>query len=399
MYGDPGTGIADVIQARKAQKEQSFYNSLLSYAMQAGGEFEIINDMPVFVPGGDMPTKSEMWNQLLQAKGGRLSAADVQQFESAWQQSNQMKTSKQLQELNKLANKGYTPEEIKETIGDSPELYNNLLDLVGDLEATGDENDFQQAQIVKGMIPEMDRGGLIGENPFMATMGAASLGLGAAHLMGTDPSMMENVKKLRAERKDIRQDISKLKKQRANISVKDTPRMEEIKRQMNINKAKLSDEKRKHLLKRNDATIKNLRAEADQLQRDLKTAGKTPSAANQAKIDAINKRIGELNTQKAAMPTPEEYKKLQPTSRYEQLKGKYSKLGSFGKGGVQMGGYMGMGAMRSLGKYLGGETGESIGRTIGNLGMLGLSLRGTPWLAPILAAQPLSDLYAQYQGR
>jgi hypothetical protein len=248
------------------------------------------------------------------------------------------------------------------------------------------------------MIPEMDRGGLIGENPFMATMGAASLGLGAAHLMGTDPSMMENVKKLRAERKDIRQDISKLKKQRANISVKDRPRMEEIKRQMNINKAQLADEKRKHLLKRNDATIKNLRAEADQLQRDLKTAGKTPSAANQAKIDAINKRIGELNTQKASMPTPEEYKKLQPTSRYEQLKGRYSKLGGFGKGAVGMGAYMGMGAMRPLGKYLGGETGETVGRTLGNLGMLGLSLRGG-YMAPILAAAPLMDLYEQYQGR
>ena len=42
MYGDVGTGIADVIQARKANKEQGFYNSLLSYGMEAGGEFDLL---------------------------------------------------------------------------------------------------------------------------------------------------------------------------------------------------------------------------------------------------------------------------------------------------------------------------------------------------------------------
>ena len=404
MYGDIGTGIADVIQARKAQKEQGFYNSLLSYGMQAGGEFEIVNDTPVFTPGGDMPTKSAMWNQLLQAKGGRLSAADVQQFESAWKQANQMKTSKQLQELNKLSLKGYSPKKIRDSIEDSPDLYNNLLDLVGDLEASGDENAFAQAQVVKGMLPTMDTGGLIGgmyEDPGLGSslaIPATILGGVGLHsyLSAPDTAGVEAKNRAKIDKKDITSQRRVINKDMKKISLKpDSNAINNATRKINLNKIALDDELKKNVAQRNDSKIKRLKAEKITLNSELDKAKKTPIPENQKKYDALKKQHSDLGKD---LKATNKIIADKPLSKYGQMSKAYDKLGKGAKFGVQGAAYAGLGSLRSLGKYLGGETGESIGRTAGNLGMLGMALRGG-YAAPLLAYQPIKDLYAQYQGK
>ena len=358
MYGDIGTGIADVIQARKAQKEQGFYNSLLSYGMQSGGEFDIINNKPVFIPGGDMPTKSAMWNQLLQAKGGRLSAADVQQFEAAWKQANQMKSSEQLKGLKKLSDRGYSPKQIKKTIKDSPALFENLLDLVGDLEASGDENAFAQAQVVKGMLPSRDTGGLIGEmieEPgFMGTFGAplalaGATGLGQ-YLAGTPEDMLK-------ARSDRASELSESRKEKSNL------------------KRKISNAEK--LLNKKDSP-----------------AAKKVLTKSQESLKNLNQKIKDLK------PVP------RAEARYKSLM-KGMPKGTTGLP-AQILGYSALAQSGRLGKALGGETGESIGEDVGSLGLLGWGamglkgLRGAPnpymkalGYAPLLA-QGVYNLYDKY---
>jgi hypothetical protein len=367
MYGDPGTGLADIIQSRKANKEQSFYNSLLSYGMEAGGEFEIVNDTPVFTPGGDMPTKSAMWNQLLQAKGGRLSAADIQQFESAWKQANQMKTSKQLQGLNKLALRGYSPDEVKQTIEDSPVLYNNLLDLVGNLESSGDDNAFEQAQVVKGMLPEVDRGGIVGEmyrDPgIMARLGVPAAALGVAY----GASRMLPGQNVIQHQRDVIRDMRTNRTQRRALG---------------------------HQIKRAENFIKT--------KPDTKfiSTAKNKLADYKAQAKVLDDRHSSLLSSK---------KDLTRMTGVKSLHGKYQRLGGFGKTAVGMGGYYGLSQLGALGEALGGETGRDVGETAGSAGLLGWGLSGLkglraaphPYLKALgyapLAAQGAYQLYNRYK--
>lgn len=403
MYGDVGTGIADVIQARKAQKEQGFYNSLLSYGMQSAGEFDIVNGKPVYTPGGDMPTKSAMWNQLLEAKGGRLSAADVQQFEASWKQATQMKTEKQLQELNKLSLKGYSPKKIRDSIEDSPELFNNLLDLVGDLEASGDENAFAQAQVVKGMLPTMDTGGLLGEmydDPGMASslaLPATILGGVGLHqyLSAPDAESQKVIDKAKADKRDITSQRKVINKDMKNISMKPSDKaINEAKRNVNINKIALENELKKNVAQRNDSKINKLKAERITLDSELAKARKNPIPENQTKYDSLKKQYSNLG---------DDLKKTnkiiadKPMSKYKQLSNAYDKLGKKGKLGVQTAGYTALSGLRPLGKYLGGDKGEFVGRNLSNLGMLGMSLRAG-YAAPLFATAPIMDIYSQFKG-
>jgi hypothetical protein len=208
IYGQ-NTSFTDAFQQRKANQEQEFYGSLLSNALQSGGQFDIEEGNPVYTTT-PMADKTESWNKFVKMKGGRITSADVQNFESAWTQAQQMKSQKQIQELSNLKLRGFDNDDIRDSVENSPELYGSLMDMVSNLEASGDEVAFGQAQALREMLPEIDTGGLIGESPFMATAGAASLALGARHLMAVDTGMMDDVKKLREQRKSIKSDLSKL---------------------------------------------------------------------------------------------------------------------------------------------------------------------------------------------
>ena len=95
---------------------------------------------------------------------------------------------------------------------------------------------------------------------------------------------------------------------------------------------------------------------------------------------------------KDVVPKPEK-----PKSRWEKM------TKGFGKGKIKatspLGilGYTALSQAENAGEYIAGEEARPHARTLGNLGMLGLSLRGG-WLAPLLAAPPAMDLYRQYTG-
>ena len=348
MYGDVGTGIADVIQARKAQREQGFYNSLLSYGMQAGGEFEIVNDKPVFTPGGDMPTKSAMWNQLLQAKGGRLSAADVQQFESSWKQANQMKTSKQLQELHKLSLKGYTPKDIKKVVKDSPELYNNLLDLISDLEASGDPAAMEQSLAMQQYLPGREERGVIGD--IMAGEGgilgdaivpAAIFGGPTAYKIATGRGKEAVGKAAESFRKERRAVTSDIKDEQKRLKTK-TQEIKDKAKAIKDKQAKLKHPQKSPLLK-------NMKTDKRALTKEKRVL--------QSNIDELTKKRSDIKIK-------------DPGSRISRLtKGRGFRPG-FGTAAATS--YF----SGDVGEFLGGESAREPASVLANLGLLGYGIYG-----------------------
>ena len=136
--------------AAKQAKESNFFGNLLQYGMNASGEFDIVNGKPVYSGGEMMPDK-------------------IQTFESQYAQALAMKTQKQMEQINKLSIRGVSDKKIKKSIEEAPELYNSLMDLVSDLESSGDEQAFAQAQMVRQYLPDTSPSvieGLI-ENPGM----------------------------------------------------------------------------------------------------------------------------------------------------------------------------------------------------------------------------------------
>ena len=177
IYGQD-MDFTTALRQRQANKEQDFYGSLLSNAMRAGGQFDV-EDGTAFYTGSPMQDKTESWNQFVQMKGGRISPADVQNFESAWKQANTMRSQQQIQELNRLRLRGFDDNDIRDTVEDSPELYGSLMDMVSNLESSGDENAMEQAAVVKQFLPGHDSdpfiqqlGEYIGDNPVMGPLSA-----------------------------------------------------------------------------------------------------------------------------------------------------------------------------------------------------------------------------------
>ena len=150
-YGQ-GVNFTSAMQQHQANKEQQFYGSLLSNAMQSGGQFDIEEGNPVYT-STPMQDKTQSWNEFVRMKGGRLAPGDVQNFESAWTQANAMKTQQQMKEIGRLRLRGYDINDIQDTVENSPELYGNLMDMVSNLEMSGDENGMAQAAMVRQFLP------------------------------------------------------------------------------------------------------------------------------------------------------------------------------------------------------------------------------------------------------
>jgi hypothetical protein len=387
-YGDPGQSFADVMQARKAGKEQQFFGNLLQYGMSAGGQFDMVEGDPVYTGGTSMPNKTALWNSYVSMKGGRISAQDVQNFESQYTQASTMRTQKQMAELSKLKMKGATDSQIEDAIEDSPQLYQSLMDLVSDLESSGDENAFAQAQQVRAYLPGtgspienlMKEPGLMGRVGGPLALAGAVTGYG--YLAGTPEEQIEAAKKATETRGET---AKKIREERAKLQKIPLGRDSKIiKRDLaNANKA-LKSESNKNVLQRNDQKMKDLRAKVTALKNEQTSAKSTFN-----KRGKIRKTLTGLVEGKTAKVTPE--------ARYKTL-GKTIK--GYGGGGLAGGilGYAALGQGGALGEYLGGETGGTVGRTVGNLGMLALSLRGG-YAAPLLAAAPAYDLYQQLKGK
>ena len=385
-YGDPGQSFSDVMLAGRQNKEQQFFGNLLQYGMTAGGDFNIVEGKPVYSGGAPMPDKTKMWNSYVSMKGGRITAADVQNFESQYTQASAMRTQKQMAELSKMKMQGVSDKKIRNSIKDSPQLYNSLMDLVSTLESSGDEQAFAQAQMVRGYMPDMSPsflGGLAEEPGFTGRVGLplalAGGAYGVQHLRGIPQEQIDAAKKARTDKaainKQIREQKAKLTKAGRKPSLIAT---DLAKANKNLNA-----EAGKSVLQRNDQKMKALRQKVADLKAEKRTAGK-----NIQSNKAIQKKIDALNANRKGIKT------IKPEPRYKTMMKKMP------KGGLASSilAYSALGQGGAIGEKLGGETGQKYGRTLGNLGMLGLSLRGG-YAAPLLAAAPLWDLYEQYQGR
>ena len=175
IYGQD-INFTGAIQQHQANKEQQFYGSLLSNAMQSGGQFDKEEGNPVYT-STPMQDKTQSWNEFVRMKGGRLAPGDVQNFESAWTQANAKKTQQQMKEIGRLRLRGYDTADIQDTVENSPELYGSLMDMVSNLEMSGDENAMAQAAMMRQYLP--DTSDTIGErfaeyameNPGMTMLG------------------------------------------------------------------------------------------------------------------------------------------------------------------------------------------------------------------------------------
>jgi hypothetical protein len=154
--------VGEMIRAHKLRKEQDYASSLLAEAMGASGDFSYNRDTGAlgYTPGGTMPTKTEAWNNYLRMKGGQAKAQDIVSFNQLYSSAQQMQTQNQIQEIQKLQLQGADAGDIQDLVGQNPQMYNNLLDMITQLENTPDETG--QAALMagqmRGMIPQPEQG-------------------------------------------------------------------------------------------------------------------------------------------------------------------------------------------------------------------------------------------------
>jgi hypothetical protein len=351
------------MQARKEQQSQSFLTGLLAQGTNAGGQFDIVNGKPMYDSGMGMPEKSDAWNQFLSVKGGRVTAQDIQSFESHWKQAEFAKTQKQMGELDKLRLKGFSDKEIRSSVKQSPALYENMLDMITDLRASGDADLMGQAEVIKQYLPEQETKGLVGdivagEGGILGDYIAPGLLFGAptaySLLRGRGKEAVKGAaKEFRTQRRAVTSDIND--KKSSLQSKKD-----EIKKKA----AKLKNPK-------NSKVIKGLKSETRTLNKDIK--------------DLQSKRSN--------------IKIKDPGSRISRLTSKGYKPGL----GTSMATAW---AAPKVGEYLAGEGGKEPASLLANLGLLGYGLwRKNPaaaWTGGIgLGAQAYdksSEIYDYFFG-
>tara|TARA_R100000781_G_scaffold98859_2_gene62438 strand:+ start:158 stop:1297 length:1140 start_codon:yes stop_codon:yes gene_type:complete len=346
--------LASIRSQHQSNQEQQFFTGLMQYGIDSGGQFDIENDTPIYTGGGELPPKTVLWNQFVSMKRGRLSAIDVQNFEAQYAQAKAMKSQKQMTELQKLRTRGYSDKKIQKAIKDSPQLYNNLIDMVSDLENSGNEQAFAQAQGLKTFLPEMDTGGLIGdiqsgEGGMLSNVIAPGLLIGApsayAFAKGRGAEAVKDAAKTyRTQRRAVTSDINDAKKSL-------TSKTQEIK-----DKAKTISDKQKKLKK------PNLSKPLQKMKTDKKALN-VEKKALQTKVDDLTKKRSSIKIK-------------DPGSRLSRLNFKGKFVPGFG---TAMAASI---AAPKVGEFIAGEEGKEPASALTNLGLLGYGLsRKNPAMA------------------
>lgn len=175
--------LAEAIQQRKQNTEDQFYSNLMQYAMQNTPQFDTSGKTPQFIGEQTrrLPSKTQLWNAYIQMKGGRLTPQDLAKFETTYNQIKFAYRDKQMNQLNQLSMRGYSDKKITNMVKESPVLYQNLLDMITELNSSGDENAMAQADVVKSYLPTKTFGERfqtsLEEEPFWT--GAKTLGAAA----------------------------------------------------------------------------------------------------------------------------------------------------------------------------------------------------------------------------
>tara|TARA_Y100001973_G_scaffold37588_1_gene56509 strand:- start:237 stop:1148 length:912 start_codon:yes stop_codon:yes gene_type:complete len=174
--------IGDVVRQNKQSTEDRFFTNLMQYAMS--------NETT-------MPNKTQMWNQYLSLKGGRLSSADIANFESQYANVKSAVYQNQLKELDNMALSGDSIKDIRKKVKNDEVLYNNLLDLISDLKASGTEEGMMTALNVQSYLPQKEDAPLIdkasdfiSESPIMAGAGAYGVYKAGQKIMSGKPGAL-----------------------------------------------------------------------------------------------------------------------------------------------------------------------------------------------------------------
>tara|TARA_R100000005_G_C5002989_1_gene210939 strand:- start:6859 stop:7995 length:1137 start_codon:yes stop_codon:yes gene_type:complete len=333
--------------AMRQDAGQSYLQSLLADGTNSAGQFDIIDGQPSYDGGYDLPAKSQAWNAYVQSLGGRVTSADIANFESTYKQAKLNRKSKQIQEIGKLQTRGYSTDEIQDVIKDTPVLYNSLIDLISELEASGDPAALEQSMAMQQYLPEMRKDkGLIGD--IMAGKGgmladvmlpAAVFGAPTAYRFATgrgQQAVDDAAKAFRTERRAVTSDI------------KDEQKRLKAKTQEIKDKAKaIKDKQAKLKHPQKSPLLKNMRADKRALTKEKR--------ALQSNIDELTKKRSDIKIK-------------DPGSRISRLtKGRGFKPG-FGTAGLTSY-YSG-----DVGEMIAGEEGRQPASVLANLGLLGFGI-------------------------
>jgi hypothetical protein len=340
--GSPAN-IRDIYEQQQSRAVDSFFTNLLHYGLES-----------TTTP---MPDKSQLWNEFVALKKGRLTQDDLLQFEQNYSRVKTANYQKQIQSYDRLGYEGKSLKSIQKDIADDPVEYKNLIDMISDLDIKiqqGDETALAAKSKAMAYLPEtktmaeeyLEDPGLIGGfAPYAALGGGAALynvlskpttaSLDARAAAKT--SIKDAKSKLPGARKDVKSTQKKLKAQEK--SLKDHQAKKSNKK--TIEKAKQHVEDSKQKLKENRQTV-----------RDLNKASKAP------------------------VPKTE--------TRLKSFAGKAGTTGLPGQ-------ILGIGALSQLpkaGEMIGGDPGESVGEDIRDASLIGWGLGSgkTPGVGNRLAA-------------
>tara|TARA_R110002020_G_scaffold264356_5_gene479114 strand:- start:1542 stop:2693 length:1152 start_codon:yes stop_codon:yes gene_type:complete len=373
--------LQQVLEQQKAAKNNEFWTQLMTKGMASGGDFEDINDKPSYIPGPVLPNKTALWNQYLQLKGHKLTAQDVAEFESNYQQVVNLGNEKQIREIGKLNLKGYSTKEIQDVVKSDAGLYENMLDLVTDMKASGDPNKVEQALALQTFLPTDEES--MFDNPYAAPL-AIGTGLAAAtygnKYMQTRIGMDDAKDKWSKDRKPIRDKITT----------------------------------QKQLL---DDTKKDIKTKSEQIKKkakSLKLGHKSPSKP----LKALKKERADLNkTSKTLTNEVNDLKTKYRGVKFNKPPTRYQRLGKNITGGTaQTAAYLFANPIAgSIGQGLGGDEGRAIAEDYTNTGLMsaltaqgmynagkGMTTKG-PWKAKVaggilMATAGGIGLYNKYLG-
>jgi hypothetical protein len=171
---------------RELNKERDFAGNLLGYAMGSTGNFSYDREAETlgFTPGGTMPSKTESWNNYIQMKGGQVGPGDIVKFNALYSQAQGIQTQSQLDELSKLRMQGADDDDIQDLVGQNPQMYNNLLDMITRLESQPDQTgqNSMMATNMKAFLPQEEKSYLGQAWDAVTSNVPASLAIGAGSL-------------------------------------------------------------------------------------------------------------------------------------------------------------------------------------------------------------------------
>ena len=214
--------LSEAIAQRQQNAENQFFTNLMQFGMNNDPVFDTSGDAPVYK--GDsmpLPSKTEIWNQYVQIKGGRLSPQDLGLFEQYYNSVVGAKEQNTLKGLQNLANRGYEAKDIRKIVKDTPDLYNNLLDMISDAEATRTEEGLQQAAAIKSFMPLDEDKSLLSRASEFVSENPIGTGLGTYGALRTGEYFLSGKSKGIAKRLGL-EDVSKKKtpKSKAKARVK-----------------------------------------------------------------------------------------------------------------------------------------------------------------------------------